>query len=112
MKSINITIILFIIFSSPIFAEEKTRVCIEGDCQNGKGKLQNEEGVIGEGNFKNGKFHGLIKAYKQDDPDKYSTMYFISGKIDTSKSGSDWFDNGDHYEGFLILKWILTEKEN
>ncbi|MCH1911771.1 hypothetical protein L9Z17_07575 [Leptospira noguchii] len=52
-------------FLKSIFAEEKTRVCIEGDCQNGKGKLQNEEGVIGEGNFKNGKFHGLIKAYNK-----------------------------------------------
>ncbi|WP_017863737.1 hypothetical protein [Leptospira santarosai] len=101
MKSISITIILFIIFSNPIFAEEKTRVCIEGDCQNGKGKTKSEEGIVTEGNFKNGKPHGLIKAYNPDNPDKYSTMYFTNGKIDTSKSGSDWYENGDHYEGFF-----------
>lgn len=97
---ISITIILFIIFLNPIFGEETKRTCIEGDCQNGKGKLQNEEGIIGEGIFKNGKPHGLMKAYKQDDPEKYSIMYFINGKIDTSKPVSSWFDDGDHYVGY------------
>lgn len=101
MKSINITIILFIIFFNPIFGEETKRTCIEGDCQNGKGKLQNEEGIVTEGNFKNGKFHGLMKAYKLDDLEKYSTIYFINGKIDTSKPVSDWYYEDEmHYVGY------------
>ncbi|EMN92513.1 MORN repeat protein, partial [Leptospira weilii] len=97
---ISITIILFILILNPILSEETKRTCIEGDCQNGKGKTKSEEGVIAESNFKNGKFHGLMKAYKPDAPEKYLAMYFINGKIDTSKPVSDWYENGDHYEGY------------
>ncbi|RHX89870.1 hypothetical protein [Leptospira stimsonii] len=97
-KLIYITAFLF---SISISAEEKVRTCIEGDCQNGRGKTQSEEGVIAEGTFKNGKPHGVIKAYKPENPEKYSTMYFINGKIDTSKPVSDWFEDGDHYEGYF-----------
>ncbi|EKR62474.1 MORN repeat protein [Leptospira weilii str. 2006001853] len=99
---ISITIILFILILNPILSEETKRTCIEGDCQNGKGKLQNEEGIITEGNFKNGKPHGLMKGYKADNPEKFSAMHFLNGKIDTSKSGTDWYyEVGMHYEGFF-----------
>ncbi|EMK22423.1 MORN repeat protein [Leptospira kirschneri] len=97
LKFISITAFLF---SIAILADEKVKTCIEGDCQNGKGKLQNENGDIAEGVFKNGRPHGLIKAYRSNKPDKISTMYFNNGKIDTSKPVSSWYEDGDHFEGF------------
>ncbi|MBM9578360.1 hypothetical protein JWG45_14505 [Leptospira sp. 201903070] len=97
-KFIYITAFLF---SISIVAEEKVKTCIEGDCQNGKGKVQTEEGNIFESTFKNGKLNGLVKGYRPDEPDKISTMYFIDGKIDVTKKVSDWFEDGEHYEGYF-----------
>lgn len=85
-------IVFFLIYLTPVLALAQTNECLEGDCQNGQGKLKCACGYVFEGMFKNGQkvFGTMIKkelTYKGEFKDD---MVHGKGKI-TYKDGS-WYE--------------------
>jgi hypothetical protein len=50
--------LLFIIFLTPLISFSQGK-CISGDCENGVGTYLWDDGAIYEGDWKNGKLHGI-----------------------------------------------------